>query len=163
MRHGHRSPSIAAADRAVISDPIRIEMAILRSARAIRRAFNASLAPLGLTLTEASLLSFVRKHGPLSQRELADLLQISRPAAGTVIDGLERRSLIERRADPTDRRVWLIALTDAAEASARAFDEIDRALRESLRRDVTPAQRRALADVLATIENNAEAVAADAG
>jgi MarR family transcriptional regulator, transcriptional regulator for hemolysin len=138
----------------VINDPARIEMSILRTARVLRRAFNSSLAPFGLNLTEASLMSFIRQHGPLSQRQLADLLQISRPFAGTVIDSLERRGLVSRQADPTDRRVWLIHLTIEADAFVDAFEEVDRSLRADFRKGLSREERRHLAELLLCVEDN---------
>ncbi len=106
-----------------ISDPTRVEMAMLRTARLVRQAFNHALSPLGLSLTEASALSFLRQHRSLSQRQLSDLLQVSRPSAGSVIDGLERRGLVLRKADATDRRVWLVELTSDAEPYVNAFEK----------------------------------------
>ncbi len=144
----------------VINDPARIEMSILRTARVLRRAFNSSLAPFGINLTEASLMSFIRQHGPLSQRQLADLLQISRPFAGTVIDSLERRELVSRQADATDRRVWLIHLTTEADAFVGAFEEVDRSLRAAFRRGLSREDRRHLAELLLAIEDNGTTVIA---
>ena len=68
--------------------PARLEMAVLRTARSVRRAFDARLRPLGLNLTQASLLSFLGDLGALTQRELADQrevvgrLQLERLTAG---------------------------------------------------------------------------------
>jgi DNA-binding MarR family transcriptional regulator len=160
MRGIPTEESLTKGNRNVISDPMRIEMSILRTARILRRAFNTSLAPFGLNLTEASLLSFVRQHGPLSQRQLADLLQISRPFAGTVIDSLEGRGLVSRQADPEDRRVWLIELTSEADPYVDAFEEVDQSLRAELRSGLSRHDRRRLAELLLSIEHNGTAVVA---
>jgi|SRR3954447_9180785 len=140
-------------------EPSRIEIALVRTTRAVKHAFNERLTEIGLNMTQAGLLSFVDEHGSLTQRELADLLHISRVSAGTFIDGLEARGLVKRTDDPADRRVWLITLTPEAGPLVEAFREIDRNLRDDLRAGFSRQERHLLADLLERLEENA-AVAA---
>lgn len=141
------------------SDPARVELALLRAARAVRHAFNTRLRTLGLSMTEASLLSYLDDHGPLSQRELADLLQITAASAGSAVDALAERGLVERRADPSDRRVWRIVLTDTARPSVADFRRLDAELRGELRRELPRRDRQELARMLSVLERNAVAAA----
>jgi DNA-binding MarR family transcriptional regulator len=61
---------------------------------------------------------------PMSMRELATLLGVDPPNLTTVVDGLERAGLVERRAHPTDRRIRLVVATPEGAALARRADEI---------------------------------------
>jgi DNA-binding MarR family transcriptional regulator len=54
--------------------------------------------------------------------DLAERAQITKQSMGYLVDYLEQRGYLERRPDPTDRRVALICLTD------RGWDEIRAAL-----------------------------------
>jgi DNA-binding MarR family transcriptional regulator len=54
--------------------------------------------------------------------DLADRAQITKQSMGYLVDYLEECGYVERRPDPTDRRVTLICLTD------RGWDEIRTAL-----------------------------------
>jgi DNA-binding MarR family transcriptional regulator len=54
--------------------------------------------------------------------DLADRAQITKQSMGYLVDYLEQHGYLERRPDPTDRRVALICLTD------RGWDEIRAAL-----------------------------------
>ena len=54
--------------------------------------------------------------------DLAERAQITKQSMGYLVDYLERRGYLERRPDPTDRRVALICLTD------RGWDQIGAAL-----------------------------------
>ena len=54
--------------------------------------------------------------------DLAERAQITKQSMGYLVDYLERRGYLERRPDPTDRRVALICLTD------RGWDQIRAAL-----------------------------------
>lgn len=136
-------------------EPSRVEIALFRTTRALKRAFNVRLADIGLNMTEGALLSFVDDNGAMTQRELADVLHVSRVSTGTIIDGLESRSLVRRTADPADRRVWLITLTDQGAQLVKSFRAVDAGLREDLRAGFNRAERHLLADLLQRLEENA--------
>ena len=65
-----------------------------------------------------------------------------------MVDQLERRGLVERRPDPTDRRVWLVASTEAGRRLVDDFYELDRSLRQELRKGITRRERQELAELL---------------
>jgi len=146
----------------VDTDPARLEIALLRAARSVRRAFDARLRELDLNMTQASLLSFLRDHGSLTQRELADHLHIGRAAVGSFVDGLEQRGLVSRADDPNDRRAWQVALREASRPVIDAFDVVDAELRSEIRAGLTRDERQLLAELLIRVERNAAAAASDA-
>jgi DNA-binding MarR family transcriptional regulator len=67
------------------------------------------------------------------QGALAQWLEVEAITAGRMIDRLEKAGMVERRADPADRRAWRLFLTDGAtplldELLACANDVFDEAL-----------------------------------
>jgi DNA-binding MarR family transcriptional regulator len=142
-----------------LHDPDRLELTMLRTARAIRRAYDLRLSSLGLNLTEASLLLFARDQDGLTQRELADLLHIGRASAGGFIDGLERRGLVRRRPHASDRRMWTIEVTPDGLPLTAAFNEFDLQIRNEFRAGLSRDERRILADLLLRVEENVHAAA----
>ncbi|WP_329003581.1 MarR family transcriptional regulator [Kribbella sp. NBC_00709] len=68
--------------------------------------------PLGLTPQQAHLLC-VLITGPLGMTELSRILSIERSSLTSMVDRLERRDLVARVANPTDRRACRIELTAA--------------------------------------------------
>ncbi len=61
---------------------------------------------------------------PMTVSDLATRLQISKQGAGQIVDDMERRGYVERRADPTDGRARLLYLSargNVALAAARRF------------------------------------------
>lgn len=138
-----------------------IETLILVTGRALRRAYDARLSVLGLSMSEGALLRAVYEEGVLTQRELADRLFIGRAGAGQVIDRVEARGLIRRDADPVDRRVWRITLTDAGLALAARFGQVYADIRRELRAGLSPADRDWLAEALYVVQANAERLAGD--
>jgi MarR family transcriptional regulator for hemolysin len=142
------------------TDLHRIERAVMRSARAIRRAFDTSLRPAELNTTEATLLYIVKREKSITQRKLADLLHIGKASTGAVVDRLAGQGLVRRVPDANDRRVWRIVLTPQAEPIVARCQEIDEHCREAIRAGLTHSERHLLADLLLRLEANALAVAA---
>ena len=139
-----------------------IETLILVTGRALRRAYDASLSTLGLSMREGALLRAVYEEGTLTQRELADRLFIGRAGAGQIIDRVEERGLVRREADPIDRRVWRICLTEAGLALAARFPEAYASIRNELRAGLTLADRDRLEEALSVVRANAERLARSA-
>lgn len=85
-------------------------------ARLLEKEWSAAFASFELTPPQAFMLRLVLDQPGLSQRELADAMTIARPTATRVLDGLEARKLIQRRAGEADGREQRIHPTVAAEA-----------------------------------------------
>ncbi|HEX5404274.1 MAG TPA: MarR family transcriptional regulator [Pseudonocardiaceae bacterium] len=66
-----------------------------------------------ISLTSASTLSTLSRTGPQRLTDLATAEGIAQPSMTTLVTGLERNGLVERRPDAGDRRVVLVALTEA--------------------------------------------------
>lgn len=133
---------------------LRVESTLMATARLIREAFDTRLKPLDLNLTQASLLAYVAEFGATTQTRLADQMGTGRAAMGTVIDGLERRSLVQRHPDPYDRRVWLVDITDTGRELASEVVSVDEGLRGELRRGIGREERQALSWVLTQLQQN---------
>ncbi len=69
----------------------------------------------GMTRAQWVMLIRLDRQPGLSQKELAELLEVEPITVARLADRLEARNLLERRADPTDRRVWRLHLLPAAQ------------------------------------------------
>lgn len=134
----------------------RVEGTLLSTARAVRRAYDAALAEVGVNLSEASVLAHLRDGGPLTQTELARRIGTGRARMGAWIDGLAAKRGVVREADPHDRRVWKVALTPAGEALLAETVRLDRSIRRVLRDGTTPEDRARLDGLLTRINRNAD-------
>ena len=85
----------------------RLRPVLTRLARRMRQAAAGDLSP-----TQGAALATIDCHGPLTPSELAVRERIQRPTATRVLARLEAAGLVERTADPTDRRSTLVAATD---------------------------------------------------
>jgi MarR family transcriptional regulator, transcriptional regulator for hemolysin len=136
----------------------RVDGTIMATARAIRKVYDLALGDLGLTLPEASLLAFIAETAPQTQTQLAARLGNGKAALGSRIDHLEQLDAIQRRPHSTDRRVWLVHLTERGRQYVDAVNEIDRHLREQLRKGIGRAEREQLAQTLTRLQQNVDAV-----
>jgi DNA-binding MarR family transcriptional regulator len=134
------------------------ESLIMAASRGLRRAYDGRLAGAGLKISEAYLLAHVHNHGPMTQTQLAEGLGLGRAATGALVDGLERKGLVERSAAASDRRVWLVASTARAAPVVDEITAVDLALREQVWTGISRAERRQLADVLQRLERNLAAI-----
>jgi MarR family transcriptional regulator for hemolysin len=85
---------------------------VARISRRLRLAVDRELGAFGLTEATWRPLAYVGRLGEgVRQGELAAALGIEGPSLVRLLDGLERRGLIERREQEGDRRVRGIYLT----------------------------------------------------
>jgi len=113
-----RSGPGAAADE-VARAIVRVLPGLLRSLTAeMHRAPHTA----GMTLPQFRVLARLNERD-YRAAELADVLEVGRPALTASADGLERRGLIARERDvPGDRRGVVLRLTPAGRALYRALE-----------------------------------------
>jgi DNA-binding MarR family transcriptional regulator len=80
--------------------------------------------------------------------DLAERAQITKQSMGYLVDYLEQRGYLERRPDPTDRRVALICLTDRGWDQIRAALSIINAIERDWARRIGKGRMEQLRDVL---------------
>ncbi|KAB1128738.1 winged helix-turn-helix transcriptional regulator [Micromonospora sp. AMSO12t] len=97
------------ADRAALAgDVVR---RITHVAAALRHHQDREIAELGLTPATARALHELDPDLPLPARDLAEGLGCDRSNVTALVDKLERAGLVERHADPADRRQKTLVVT----------------------------------------------------
>ena len=92
--------------------------ALRMAARRLTQCYDSALAPQGLNTPQFALLGALARWtgAPPTVRQLAHHMALDRTTLGHNLRPLERDGLVEIVADPTDRRVRRIRLTDAGRA-----------------------------------------------
>jgi DNA-binding MarR family transcriptional regulator len=88
---------------------------IAETAHALRKAFDRRAVGLGVTRAQWKVLFRLTRQPGLRQIELADMLDIEPITLSRIIDRLEEAGLVERAADPADRRAWRLHVTAKAQ------------------------------------------------
>ena len=81
------------------------------TARLMRRAFDERVRNKGITRPQWRVLGLLNRFGGSTQVTLAEMMDVEPIALGRMIDRMQDAGLVERRADPNDRRAWRIHLT----------------------------------------------------
>jgi MarR family transcriptional regulator for hemolysin len=85
------------------------------TAHALRKAFDRRAVGLGVTRAQWKVLFRLTRQPGLRQIELADMLDIEPITLSRIVDRLEEAALVERVADPADRRAWRLHVTARAQ------------------------------------------------
>jgi DNA-binding MarR family transcriptional regulator len=99
----------------------RLHSAAIHLLRGLRRTDPATR----VSAAQLSALSVIVYGGPITHSALAEAEQVSRPTISLLARRLEEAGLVEREADPTDRRVARLRAT----ARGRAVLDHGRAMR----------------------------------
>jgi len=95
--------------------------ALRQAARRVTKLYDDALAPIGLGVTQFSILARLSLVGPSTIQDLAWLLVMDRSTLGHLLRPLEKRSLVKLEVSEQDRRSRIVALTQAGKAAvARA-------------------------------------------
>lgn len=139
-------------------DPDSLGFLVADVARLMRRSFRARMAtePLcpALTPAQSHVLTWIWRHEGSHQRALADLLDIRPMTLARLVDQLAALGLVERRADPADRRAWRLHLTPLASPRLRAIRRIGAARRRAALRGLTPDEAEQLLGLLRQVRSN---------
>src|ERR1700747_1328001 len=89
--------------------------AVRSAARHVTQLYDQFLAPSGLRATQYSILSRLKRLGPLTLTARAEEMVMDRTPLGRNILPLERDGLVRIEPTPTDRRAKEVRLTAAGE------------------------------------------------
>jgi len=132
------------------------------TAKAMREAFEETLAAAGGSLGTWVVLSALSDVGCVSQAALATHVHLEGATITHHIDRLEAAGLVRRQLDPDDRRVRRLQLTDAgAELHSRLLAAVIE-LQQHVLAALGPQERAALRKTLETIQTNLAALGAPA-
>ena len=128
--------------------------------RLLRRNFDKRAQKIGLSRAQWQVLAWLKRNEGISQTQLADLLEMSPMTLVRLIDRLEMNGLVERRAHPTDRRVYQLFLAGHAHPSLDRLWSMGAETRAEALEGITPEVEAAMLKALAKIRKNL--IAADA-
>lgn len=101
---------------------------ILAVQREGNRLLTDKLRPVGVTPAQAEVLTVVDEWGPLHLRRLGSLLVCEAGSPSRLVAALVAKGLLERAADPADRRRLAIGLTAAGRLVVDAIHHTEQEL-----------------------------------
>ncbi len=124
------------------------------TARLFRRAFNARTKSSGVTALQWRLISYLKRQEGIRQGPLAELIEVEPITLSRMVDRLAEAGLVERRADPADRRAWQLHLTPRARDLLEVMRQTTDQLNEEATEGLSDAERAQLAALVGRIRCN---------
>lgn len=107
----------------------------------VRALIDDALRAEGLTAMQYTALTLIQQRGPMRSAELARKCFVKPQTMHEVISGYERRGLISKENDPTNRRVLLVSLTEEGQKLLIRCQPAIRELEQRMLQDMSPGQR----------------------
>ena len=122
---------------------MELAIAVKAAQRELERLMNEAVRPLGLTAAQADALVVLGAAGPLSLRELGDLLIAEAGHPSRLVDRLVAAGLVQRAPAADDRRRHVLSLTAEGRRRERRVQEAREGVLALAReligdRDITP-------------------------
>ena len=127
-------------------------------ARFLRRRFEQRARTLGLTRSQWQVLVFLGSNPGVHQTALADMLEIEGITLTRILDKLEAKALVKRCKHPTDRRMWLLHLTEEAHPLIEELRRLGEMTRAEALAGVSESDREHLTSMLTLMRQNLLAV-----
>jgi len=142
--------------------PWRVFSQFYRAMQGHRQLMSHLLAERGIHPAQAICMRELAHNDGVTQRDLAEILSVSRPTVTVMLQKMERAGLVERHVDETDQRFTRIHLT---EAGWREHEEMHRLLDRFVAETIGPLtedDQRGFERLLALLNDNmAAALEAD--
>ena len=131
-----------------------IAVTVSSIARTMRTRFDARARSIGLTRAQWRVIVTIRLLEGATQSEVAAQLEIASVTAGRIIDRLEFAGLVERRADPVDRRANRLHLTQTAAPVLEALGHLGAEEESTILRGFSREEEETLARLLVRVAAN---------
>jgi DNA-binding MarR family transcriptional regulator len=131
-----------------------VGLLLVQLCRAHRNRLSAALSGLGLHVGQEHAVFQLGLQDGIPQSQLASNLFIDVSTATKMLLRLERDGLIERRADETDARVWLVHLTPKGKALVQPVIAVWSDIEAQLLSNFTDAEQALLRRMLLQLTTN---------
>jgi len=128
---------------------------IILTSKTIQHAFDLELRDkVGITMAQWRVINTLTTQDGITQREIADKLGLDSSSLIPLIDRLETKALVERKPNPSDRRINRLYLTKKAEALLDPMHSCILSIRKILTKGIHEDQLEITEQVLERINEN---------
>jgi DNA-binding MarR family transcriptional regulator len=132
-------------------------------ARTMRTRADQRARTRGMTRAQWVILARLERQPGLTQNEMAAIVEVEPITIARLVDRLEARGVVERKADPKDRRVWRLHLTPAAAPVLREIGKYRAELHDLITAGMDPTVQKVMKDGLLQMKANLAAEARAVG
>ena len=110
----------------------------------------------GLSIGQPKVLDYLKEHDGTTQREIAAACQIEPASLTSILNGMEKANLIERRTLDGNRRSWHIFLTEKGKEQLKCVDAAFTEIEQTALQGFTAVEQQELCSYLLRIHKNFE-------
>jgi MarR family transcriptional regulator, transcriptional regulator for hemolysin len=134
--------------------PLPIGLRLTQASRAVERAFDEALGEAGGTLPVWLILLNLKIRRPANQRELAEAVGVREATLTHHLNGMDAHGLVTRTREASNRRVQVVAITEAGEAAFVRLREAAMAFDAKLRKGLADTDLETLSTLLGQLAAN---------
>ena len=123
--------------------------------RVVKRA-KSKYEEFDLNRSQASILFTLHQRSSMSQKELAESLNMTPPSITSAIRKMEQEGYIRRRQDESDQRVMRLALTEKGAACVENVKRVADEMHELIFQGMSPEETMLFTRLLIQINENLE-------
>lgn len=127
---------------------VRLWLILWKAHDALREHALHHIASLNLGFSDFAVLEVLLHKGPTPVNAIGDRVGLTSGSITVAVDRLEKKGLVERRADPGDRRARVVHLTEAGDRLIRCAFADHEAAMERATSGLTPEERTQTAELL---------------
>lgn len=143
---------LVAKEDCAIEDEIR-ELLYTVSGQ-LRRTYDELLRDVDLHVGQDQLLCQLWREDGVTQAQLCELLNVEPPTVTNMINKLEKKGIVSRKRDETDKRVSRVYVTPEGRELLKPVEKIWRSVTEKLLAGIPFEERKILMDILQRMERN---------
>jgi DNA-binding MarR family transcriptional regulator len=137
-----------AARRSTPADLDALADAVTRLRRALRRVVRSDIPFEASSMAQIEVLQLLAERPGLRAGEVGEALLLAPTTVSTLVGALLTQDLIDRRADPSDRRAWQLHLTPDGEQRLADWQQSNRRVMRDAATNLGADDLRALRDAL---------------
>lgn len=147
-----RIKKVAGNTKSGIEQDMHLQMLIMQISLMLqpsRGKTESTMAP-----GQRRTMCIIAMHGQITQQDLLEEQDIAPATLSEFLGKLEHKGYITRKKSESDRRVWVIELTETGVAVARSFIEEDHAFAKKAFSGMTSEEKQQLNDLLEDVIDN---------
>jgi DNA-binding MarR family transcriptional regulator len=137
-----------AARRSTPADLDALADVVTRLRRALRRVVRSDVPFEALPMAQIEVMQLLAERPGLRAGEVGDALLLAPTTVSTLVGALLTQDLIERQADPSDRRAWRLLLTADGDTRLADWQQSNRRVMRAAAADLGDDELQSLRDAL---------------
>lgn len=139
-------------DRLMVKIKDSLGYTICRVARKIHQQITEAFSPYDMPLGQWVTLKTLAENDGISQKQLSLLLEKDQNNVKAMIDRLERKQLLRREPNMTDRRAFSLAITEEGKSLVQKLAALDEQAIREIEMPLKETERAELRALLAKLE-----------